>query len=227
MVVSFIGSQIKMGKPCNITTTNNTTTNANTNIKRAPVKKNKKEVGSKAENEKNRHRKANVDKSTVDKSKNTDDSKVINGVEVKIKKLPKKRGEEEQPQLVKIKRNVEYDKPIHLLISPYAAHCINNFTDGVEYFTKKTECKVIVYRTFCPRTRKDVIDSLPIDNKTYKNMLYAFDKSITLENTGNNKSYRSNYNSKTYKLLRNINIDNILTIDKSLVVGLLNIPSGY
>ena len=48
-----------------------------------------------------------------------------------------------------------------------------------KWFETKTDTKVIVYRTRCPRTYEEVVNALPTTKDVYKKMLLALGGNIT------------------------------------------------
>jgi hypothetical protein len=77
------------------------------------------------------------------------------------KKMPVKRGQKQAIEFVRVRRVINYDTPRHLLISPYYIHCYG-LMDAIKDFEAKTKTKVLVYRTFVPRTLYEIIESLDI-----------------------------------------------------------------
>lgn len=134
-----------------------------------------------------------------------------------------------------VDKAVNHKQPIHILISPYAMHCMNERLNGADIFKKFTDSEIIVYRTFCPRTCKQVINSLkePDDSNmhfcssvtdAYKNALHAFNEYINCVNVYN---YESQYNGKTYSLFSKINMSHLLSGNNNKVLCLMDAVDWY
>lgn len=89
------------------------------------------------------------------------------------KKMPLKRGQKKAVELIKIRRTIVYNTARHLLISPYYMHCMG-IADPVKKFETDTGTKVLVFRTFSPRTLKNVIDSIPDLHPAHRQFLHEF-----------------------------------------------------
>jgi hypothetical protein len=82
--------------------------------------------------------------------------------------------ESKKKEPVLVKRVVKYDKPKHLLISPYYVHC-SGLVDPIKSFEESSGTKVILWRTFCPTTLHSVIEELNIRD-VHKQFLLEFNK---------------------------------------------------
>ncbi len=95
-----------------------------------------------------------------------------------------------------IEKTIEYSEPIHIVISPYAMHCLER-NNGASLFEGLTASQVIIYRTFSPRTFKSVVESLDAAS-TYKNLLLA--GYIQMTYSALDKAYTSKYQDIKYKI---------------------------
>ena len=94
---------------------------------------------------------------------------------VLVKKMPLKRGQKKPIELVKIRRTINYETSRHLLVSPFYMHCMD-IKDAVSAFEKNTSTKVLVFRTFSPRTLKSVINSIPDLQRAHRQFLHEFNQ---------------------------------------------------
>jgi hypothetical protein len=81
--------------------------------------------------------------------------------------------------ITRVRRTITFSEPIQLLISPYAMHHMFKLPlTAISHFREVTGCEFIIYRTFCPRTCKNVIDSLDLSDmhnaNIYRMLLHAF-----------------------------------------------------
>jgi hypothetical protein len=123
-----------------------------------------------------------------------------------------KKGRTNMEQFVTISKIIKYDKPVHILISPYTMHCLDYINNGAQLFEQQTQTKIIVYRTFCPRLCKTVIDSLP-KSKLYRDILHAFNHSIHVKynNINMHNYFTTTYNNTVYNIVKYIEFSNIIT----------------
>jgi hypothetical protein len=124
-----------------------------------------------------------------------------------------------------VTRVIKHDKPVHILISPYAMHYLNPLYTGAQLFEQLTQTKVIIYRTFCPYLCKDVINKLD-GSDIYISMLHAFNHRIDLKITGyssNQMYYESIFNGINYKLSKDIKFLQIFTnCSNEKILGILS-----
>lgn len=96
------------------------------------------------------------------------------------KKMPPKRGQKKAVELIKIRRVVTYNTSRHLLVSPYYVHC-TGILDVISLFEKNTGTKVLMFRTFAPRTLANVIDSIENISDAHRQFLHEFNTSATFD----------------------------------------------
>jgi hypothetical protein len=143
----------------------------------------------------------------VEENKNTRRRRGQNIRSTKV--LPKKKNIVDR-KFVKIIRMIYPKEPVHILISPYAAH----YLDAIKQFELTTMSKVIIYRTFCPRTCKDVIDSLEQD-ELYKKTLHAFNKGFEATCV----TYKSVMSDVSYQLFENMTTLDFLYANDGVIKG--------
>jgi hypothetical protein len=137
-------------------------------------------------------------------------SRVINGVSVNVKKLPKKKGGD-AVETVKITQTIIHKEPVHILVSPFAMHYIDKTFTAAGLLEKLTRSKAIIYRTFCPRTCKDVINSLPDEvGQTYKNALHAFNKSANMKTVNGWTYLKATDQTREYNLVSSVGMMDVL-----------------
>lgn len=98
------------------------------------------------------------------------------------KKMPLKRGQKKAVELIKIRRTVNYDTSRHLLVSPFYVHCMG-INDVVSKFERDTGTKVLVFRTFSPRTLTNVINSIEDLQPPHRQFLHEFNCGATYTGT--------------------------------------------
>lgn len=73
-----------------------------------------------------------------------------------------------------IKYTVTYDSPRHILVSPYYIH-FRCKMDGFKMFEKTFDCSVLAYRTKCPTTFLEVLETLNTDSAHKKILTEIYD----------------------------------------------------
>jgi hypothetical protein len=127
----------------------------------------------------------------------------------KKSKADSKKKKENQKLVYRI---VEYKEPVHLLISPAFMHGHIKFTTHHYWNLKfleicsKFKFDAIIYRTYCPKTLSQTIESLPIDPIT-KEFINAFTQITAVQHNAVEKYTNFNvrqvqYNNKFYVLFK-------------------------
>jgi hypothetical protein len=96
----------------------------------------------------------------------------LGAIDNKIKKTSSRRTDN-----IFIHKMVKFNEPIHLLVSDFMMKEHNVIHSSWSNILNNIKAKYIIYRTFCPTTRREVIDKLYISN-THKAVLYHADEKI-------------------------------------------------
>jgi hypothetical protein len=101
--------------------------------------------------------------------------------------------EDIKPDVIKIRREIKFDKPRCVLLSALYVHFMDS---SLDQFEKKTNTKGVLYRTFCPNLFKDVVDNLNVTNthkKVLKSMYVNFKVNFSTDYRSQNVMLSSNY----------------------------------
>lgn len=94
-------------------------------------------------------------------------------------KVIKKKGVQPKALDIKIIYEITYDTPKQILISPFWLH-LYGLTYPALFFKVISDCKFLIYRTFCPVTLKNVIDNLSV-HENLKKVLHALNETATID----------------------------------------------
>jgi hypothetical protein len=153
----------------------------------------------------------NVNGKIVIKTNITKKLMKIDRTELKVRTMPKKKGQAEPAQFVDVVVTINHEKPLHVLMSPYGMHCYMKII-GSLHFEIMTKSNVIVYRSFCPRLAVDVIDNIDASD-LYKQMLYAaniYIKKKPAAHRDNNICSFNSLNGYPIHIYKNISMHNII-----------------
>jgi hypothetical protein len=107
-----------------------------------------------------------------DTNGNNEEKKEITPVKQKVTKI-KRGGQKVIVDQIKIRYRQVYQKPRCLLISPYLLHYYDSTINILDEFAEKTRSKFLLYRSRCPVTASQLIESSSHLNATEKKILDA------------------------------------------------------